>query len=356
MMRQIARPWLQDRTLDPRPVYHQAHQSHQQTQVNTITVNNTTRPRNAKAQPLLPVPRQVYSPNKARSIASVPHRQPAPSVAPLRHLRLLSSDQDSSLPRISRPDMLLLVSRVLGPCRVSSRITSLRRDELNSTLVSSRLSHNRSSSSRVRGLRLSSPVRSLMGLLRFIRVMRLSVIILNSLLRILVNTVVRRLRCRGLMVAHRLRLILDSTVAQHPKLIQVNIAARHLKLIRVNTAVRHPRLILVNIAARRPRLMQVNIIVHHLRLILANTVDPLPKCTLHLGNSSNISNSSKNSQDEFPPTPWNKIWSGCASVPLLPQPTQVYLVLLLPTGIPMKSKVVLQRLRQQQQPLELEPQ
>lgn len=248
--------------------------------------------------------------------------------------------------------MLLLVSRVLEPCRVSSRITSLRRDELNSTLVSSRLSHNRSSSSsRARGLRLSSPVRSLMGLLRFIRVMRLSVTILSSLLRILVNTVVRRLRCRGLMVAHRLRLILDSTVAQHLKLIQVNIAARHFKLIRVNTAARHPRLILVNIAARRPRLILVNIIVHRLRLILASTMDPPPKCTLHLGYSSN---SSKNSQDEFPPTPWNKIWSGCASAPLLLQPTQVYLVLLLPTGIPMKSKVVLLRLRQQQQPLELE--
>lgn len=329
MMRQIARPWLLDRTLDPRPVYHRAHQSHQQTQVNTITVNNTTRPRNAKAQPLLPVPRQVYNPNKARSIASVPHRQRAPSVARLRHLRLLSLGRVSSPPRISRPDMLLLVSRVLGPCRVSSRITSLRRDELNNTLVSSRISHNRSSNSnRARGLRLSSPVRSLMGLLRFIRVMRLSVIILSSLLRILVNTVVRRLRCRGLTVAHRLRLILDSTVAQHPKLI------------------------LVNIAARRPRLIQVNITARHLRLILASTVDPPPRCTLHLDYSSN--SSGKNSQEEFPLTPWNKIWTGCASVPLLPPPTQVYLVLLLQTGIPMKSKAVLQRLRQQQQPLELE--
>lgn len=256
--------------------------------------------------------------------------------------------------------MLLLVSRVLEPYRASSRITSLRRDELNSTLVSSRLSHNRSSSSsRARGLQLSSPVPSLMGLLRFIRVMRLSVIILNSLLRILVNTVVRRLRCRGLMVVHRLRLTLDSMVPQHPKLIQVNIAARRLKLIRGNTAARHPRLILVNIAAHRPRLIQVNITARHLRLILASTVDLPPKCTLHLGYSSN-SSSSKNSQDEFPLTPWNKIWSGCASVPLLPQPTQVYLVLLLQMGIPMKSKAVLLRLRlrlpQQQQPLELEPQ
>lgn len=352
-MRQIARPWLLDRTLDPRPVYHRAHQSHQQTQVNTITVNNTTRPRNAKAQPLLPVPRQVYNPNKALSIASVPHRQPAPSVARHRRQRLLSSDQGSSLPRISRPDMPLLVSRVLGPCRVSSRIMSLRRDELSSTLVSSRLSHNRSSSSRARGLRLSSPVHSLMGLLRFIRVMRLSVIILSSLLRILVNTVVRRLRCRGLTVVHRLRLILDSMVAQHPKLILVNIAARLPRPIRVNTAVQHPRLIRVNTAVRLPRLILVNITARHLRLILASTVDPLPKCTLHLGYSSN---SSKNSQEEFPLTPWNKIWTGCASAPLLPRPTQVYLVLLLQMGIPMKSKVVLQRLQQQQQPLELEPQ
>lgn len=237
--------------------------------------------------------------------------------------------------------MLLLVSRVREPCRVSSLITSLRRGEPSNTLVSSRLSHNRSSSSRAHGLRLSSQVRSLMGLLRFIRVMRLSVIILSSLLRILVNTVVRRLRCRGLMVAHRLRLILDSTVAQHPKLIQGNIAARRLKLIRDNTAVQHLKLILVNIAARRPR------------LILASTVDHPPKCTLHLGYSSN---SNKNSQEEFPLIPWNKIWSGCASALLLPQPTQVYLVLLLQTGIPMKSKAVLLRLRQQQQPLELEPQ
>jgi hypothetical protein len=209
--------------------------------------------------------------------------------------------------------MLLRESQVLGPCRVSSRITWLRRDGQSSTPDSSRLSHR--SSSRARGLLLSSLVRSPMVLLRFIRVMRSSPIIISRLLCILVNTVVPRLRCPGPMVARR-----------------------H-KFIRVN------------IAARRPRLIRANIAAHHLRLILASTMDLHPNRTLQLG----YSNSSSNNQDEFPLTPWNKTWTGCASAPLLLPPTQVYLVLRLRMDTPMKSKAALRRRQQQERQLELEP-
>lgn len=212
--------------------------------------------------------------------------------------------------------MPLQESRVPGPCRVSSRITWLHRDGQSSTPDSSRLSHSSSSSSRARGLLLSNPVRSLMALLRFIRVMRSSLIVISPLLCILVNTVVPRLRCPDPMVARRL------------KLIRVNIAVRRLKLIRANIA------------------------AHHLRLILACTVDLHPNHTLQLGYSNN---SSSNNQDEFPLTPWNKTWTGCALAhPLLP-PTQVYLVLLLQMVTPMKSKAVLRLRLELERRLELEP-
>jgi hypothetical protein len=78
-------------------------------------------------------------------------------------------------------------------------------------------------------------------------------------------------------------------------------------------------------------------------------VDPHPKCILQLGYSS------KNSQEELLPTPWNKTWTGCASALLLLLPTQVYLVLLLPMGIQMKSTAE-RRQRQHQLLLQLVPQ
>ena len=190
--------------------------------------------------------------------------------------------------------------RVLGPCRVFSRITWLRRDGQSSTPDSSRLSHsssnnnnNNNNSHRARGLLLSSPVRSLMALLRFIRAMRSSLIIISRLLCILVNTVVPRLRCPGPMAAR------------------------------------------------------------HLRLILASTVDLRPSLTLQPGYSS--SNHNHNQQDESPLTHWSKTWTECASAPLLLRRTQVYLVLLLQMVTPMKSKAVLHRWQQQEWQLELEP-
>lgn len=206
--------------------------------------------------------------------------------------------------------------RAPGLCRVSSRrIASLHRDEQSSTRDSSRLSHSSSSSS-ARGLRLSSRVRTLMGRLRFIRVVRSSMMIISRLLAIRVNIVVRRLR-----------------------------------RILANTVPHNPRFIRVNIAARNPRLIQDNIAAHRLRY-QGHTADHHPKYTLHLG----YSNSSKNSREGFPRTLWNKTWTGCALAPLPLPPTRVYPVLLLRIGIPLKSEAVLQRRQQQQQQQQQEPQ
>lgn len=121
--------------------------------------------------------------------------------------------------------------------------------------------------------------------------------------------------------------------------------------ILVNTVVRRRRFP-GPMAPRRHKFIRVNIVVRRPRLTIANTMDLHPNRTLQLGYSS----SSSNNQDEFPLTPWNKTWTACASAHLLLPPTQVYLVLLLRMDTLMKSKAVLRRRQQQRERLlELEP-
>lgn len=122
--------------------------------------------------------------------------------------------------------------------------------------------------------------------------------------------------------------------------------------ILVNTVVRRRRFP-GPMAPRRPRLIQANIAARHPRLTIASTMDLHPNRTLQLGYSS--SSSSNNNQDEYPLTPWNKTWTACASAHLLLPPTQVYQVLLLRMDTLMKSKAVLRRQQQQERRQELEP-